>query len=275
MSASGFMSEFLVLYHAECADGMTAAWVAKQDLPYGTEFKAVTYGEAPPDVTGRKVYILDFAYPRKTLLEMKEKAKILMVLDHHETNAEDLKDLNFCEFDMTRSGARLALNHFFPVGTKSHWLVDYSEDRDLWAWKLPASKEINACIQSYPKTMEAWDKLNDLGPDVANAEGRGILRFIDSQVELICKEAREMYFKGHVVLGVPTPILQSEVGEKLAQGKPFSLTWFDRANGDRVYSLRSRGKEGINVGQLAKQFPGGGGHPRAAGFSKRLGDFER
>ena len=55
-------------------------------------------------------------------------------------------------------------------------------------------------------------------------------------------------------------------GDRLAQGRPFSATFFIRADGKRVWSLRSR-EGGIDVSVIAKAH-GGGGHAQAAGFQE-------
>jgi uncharacterized protein len=50
----------LVLYHANCADGFTAAWIAHGVFGDDAEYVPVQYGQAPPDVRGRDVFILDW-----------------------------------------------------------------------------------------------------------------------------------------------------------------------------------------------------------------------
>jgi len=98
--------KLLVLFHASCADGFCAAWICHKIYP-DAEYVAVQYGQEPPDVKDREVLILDFSYPRKQLLAMRSAAKNLEVLDHHKTAAADLEGLDFCMFDMSKSGARL------------------------------------------------------------------------------------------------------------------------------------------------------------------------
>ena len=60
---------------------------------------------------------------------------------------------------------------------------------------------------------------------------------------------------------------QSEIGAALNAAypdSPFSVTYCDRADGKRSYSLRSN--NGFDVSEVAKAFEGGG-HPGAAGFT--------
>ena len=65
------------------------------------------------------------------------------VLDHHATAAEDLAGLPFVTIDLDRSGAVLAWEHFHP-GRPVPLLLRYVQDRDLWRWALPRSREVNA-----------------------------------------------------------------------------------------------------------------------------------
>ena len=42
------MSKVLCIYHANCADGLGAAWAVHQALGNNVEFVAGKYGELPP-----------------------------------------------------------------------------------------------------------------------------------------------------------------------------------------------------------------------------------
>src|SRR4051812_11484396 len=96
----------LVVYHARCNDGFCSAWVARKAMP-NAQFYPASHGQKPPDVTGKNVFVLDFAYKRDVLLGMNRQAKSLTLIDHHKTAAADLGDLDFCKFDMSKSAARL------------------------------------------------------------------------------------------------------------------------------------------------------------------------
>ena len=47
----------------------------------------------------------------------------------------------------------------------------YLEDRDLWRWKLPASRQVSAAIASYPFDFEVWNHL------AGGLEGEGSFSF--------------------------------------------------------------------------------------------------
>lgn len=176
----------LCIYHGNCADGFTAAWAVWKRFGEEFDYHPGVYGQPPPDVTGRRVYIVDFSYKYEVLVEMSYKARSLFVLDHHKTAAEDLARLpallphpagfegseeevkhvcwsqNMPEvgalFDMDKSGAGIAWD-YFHAGKPRPALVNYVEDRDLWRFKLEDSREHNANIFSYEYTFENWDSL--------------------------------------------------------------------------------------------------------------------
>jgi uncharacterized protein len=271
----------LVLYHANCADGFTAAWIAHLNFGDDAEYVPVQYGQAPPDVLGRDVFILDFSYKRDVLHEMAASANSLVVLDHHKTAQSDLEgfaDDNWptgyftkplIVFDMDKSGARLTWDYFHR-GQMAPWIVGYTEDRDLWRWQLPESREINAAVWSYDRTFETWDWFGaETDLSFLVTEGRAIERAKSQMIDAICRNAREVEIDGHRILASNTSVLFSEVAGKLAEGRPFGAAWFVRADGKVQWSLRSR-DDGVDVSEVAKRH-GGGGHRNAAGFEEHSG----
>ncbi len=268
----------VVLYHDNCSDGWCAAWIASRACP-DAKLIPVQYGQpVPSDLMDARVLVVDFSYKRRQMLELAAAASELIVLDHHKTAQEDLEGLAeeadqiygskvTVVFDMMKSGARLAWEHFHPDRHHAPALVCYVEDRDLWRWSLPESKEINAAIGSYPRTAEAWQDLHDwcstrLGK--LAQEGAAILRYQAQVVASHIKNAVEVQIDTHMVLCCNATVLMSEIGQELAQSRPFGATYFTRSDGKRVFSLRST-KDGIDVSEVAKKF-GGGGHQHAAGF---------
>jgi len=263
------MDNRIVIYHAHCSDGIGAAWSFRHIMPDATYHAAMHDGSPPPDVTGKEVYIVDFAYSREVLLDMKNRAKSLIVLDHHKSAMERLGDLDFCHFDMNRSGAGIAWDYLFPNKPR-HWIIDYIEDKDIWRWTCPNSREVNCNMQSYPRTFETLDMFAQKKPEDLVVEGAAILRHQRNMVTDIVNKARETEIQGHKVLIVNSPVLQSEVAAYLAHDRPFGVSWFENEVTEKVYSLRST-KDGIDVAKVAMKYPGGGGHFRAAGFRLKAG----
>jgi hypothetical protein len=252
----------LVLYHANCADGFGAAWAVWKKYP-AAAFVPVDHGQPlPVEVSGRHVLIVDFSYPRPMLEGIAKSAASIQVLDHHITAKEALDGLPYVTFDLNKSGAVLAWE--WAHGTPAPWLLEYVQDKDLFTWKLPGSREITAALSSYPHDFKTWDCLQR---DVLEQEGRAILRYENKLVEQILQEKVLVEFEGETVPCVQSAVLTSQIGEGLTLTSPFCLIWHDR-HGRRYYSMRSR-EGGIDVSRIAVKY-GGGGHPHAAGFSVPL-----
>lgn len=255
----------LFLYHAGCWDGFCAAWVHHcHPLPADwppISYIPVQYGEDPPYVKGAIVTIADFCYPRPVLGTMIADAAKLIVLDHHPT-AMECDGMKGVTITIGKSGARLMCE---ALGMTPHWLVDYTEDRDLWRHALPHSREVNAALRSYPLDFETWDYLAKMEPGNLIDFGAAILRSEEALVRQHVTKAVTTVIAGHAVRMVNATVLMSEIGHALAQDHPFGATYLINAKGQAVVSLRSR-EEGLDVSKIARQF-GGGGHQHAAGFA--------
>ena len=260
----------IIIYHGNCYDGFTSAWAARLHSPSAT-FIPAQYGDSPPDVAGKRVLICDFSFPRDTLLTMRASASDLLVLDHHKTAQADLEGLDFCVFDMNRSGAGITWDTLHPDRPRPA-LVFYVEDRDLWRFAMPGSREFHASLSTRPFTFEDWDAVSVRPADELIAEGIVVRRFMLNTAEKIAERARRVPL-GPPELGleawaVNVPVeFVSEVGEVLKNFEPHLpiLGWsWDGDRNDYYCSLRSR-DDGPDVSAIAKLF-GGGGHKHAAGF---------
>ena len=254
----------VVLYHAECMDGFGAAWALWKRFPQA-RFVPVKHGFPQPEgLDQQHVVIVDFSYHRDAILALADRTASLQILDHHITAQSALADLPFAYFDMERSGAVLAWEwvHTQPVP----WLLQYVQDKDLWHWKLPHSREISAALASYPFDFSTWEQLQF---DTLKIEGTGILRYENTLVDKLIQDAIMVSLAGHTVPAVHSPVLASQIGERLAVEHAFGVIWHQK-DGRRYFSLRSR-SGGISVSKIAAQY-GGGGHTHAAGFSIPIGN---
>lgn len=266
-----------VLYHASCPDGFGAAYAAWLTLGDGPDYLPVQYGQAiPPTRPGAKVYVVDFSYRREELISLAQRSNRVVVLDHHKTARESLDGLIgpglSITFDMSKSGAVLAWEHFHP-GEPLPRLLAYVQDRDLWRWEMPGSREISAVIASHDQDFVTWDALAfhlESDPGDLVAEGQSILRAKDKQVSAICGGAWMADVGGYRVPTVNSPLHQSEVGEELCSRYPdssFAAVFFHLGPDEQVWSLRSR--NGFDVSEVASHL-GGGGHRAAAGFKRKV-----
>lgn len=265
-------STVYIIHHASCFDGVTGAWVVDRWVrPKFPDSEVIIhpahYGDLAPNVTGAFVYIVDFSYPRDTLLRMHGEAEMLTVIDHHHTAKEALENLPFCTFDMERSGAGLAWDLLFPQENRP-WLVMHVEDRDLWRFRIPGTKEVIAYLASRPLTVENIEETTKFSQETIIQKGEGILSYIDTFGEKVCEQWTLREILGHFVPVINTPYMNcsdhiDKLSEKLP-GHPFYASFFMLAGGRWQFSLRSKGI--FDVSAIAKQF-GGGGHKQAAGFT--------
>lgn len=188
------MAKTVVIYHGNCADGFTAAWVvrrwwdaseakleamveagaierAENAEPNEIEFIAGVY-QKPVDLERLRdnfVIIVDFSYKAPVMRQIIEVAKRTFWIDHHKSA---ILDMDACLLtngssgesdkfewltDLERSGAGLAWDYFFPDELRP-WLIKYVEDRDLWEFKYRDTRAIQAYIFSFPYDFSQWDE---------------------------------------------------------------------------------------------------------------------
>lgn len=288
-----------ILYHGNCPDGFGAATAAWMKLGDEAEYVPVSYGKPmPPMDDGSKVFIVDFSYPRQQLLELAQRMARVVVLDHHATAQQDLAGLELTGddseiiFDMDKSGAVLSWEYFQGEHVPPFML--YLQDRDLWQFKLPQSREVSCAVRSYPMDFATWaDFVND--PDYyikqLKTEGVALFRLTNQMVDAMAKHHRWAYLdtrtrkisfteklepggNGEPLVPVEVKIIPvanatvffSEVGERLLEMYPAmdcAAYYSDRSDGKQQWGLRSR--PSCDCSAIAKAF-GGGGHKQASGF---------
>jgi nanoRNase/pAp phosphatase (c-di-AMP/oligoRNAs hydrolase) len=148
-------------------------------------------------------------------------------------------------------------------------LLNHIQDRDLWRFKLPNTREIQANLFSYEYDFELWNKL--MYADQAEllkmtVAGAAIERKHHKDIaELVKVCKRRMMIAGMDVPVASLPYtLSSDAGHLMAEGELFAACYWDTP-ATRIFSLRST-DSGLDVGAIATIY-GGGGHVRAAGFS--------
>ena len=270
-----------VVYHDRCADGFGAAWathnaIGDEHQNRYVQYHPRSYGQDPPDVEpGDTVHIFDFSFPLETMLKLSETCPgQVFLVDHHESAREALEGrVPNCRFDTEHSGAVLAWQFWFGPAPVPR-LLQYIQDRDLWRWELPCSREISAGLDLEDYSFDVWDGLSI--SDLVN-QGHTVLRYQNILTHRIADMATWTTVGGYQVPTANAPVLQSEVCEELLArhpGTPFAAAWREQPGpGDTVqrrWSLRSRPTpEGFDVSTLARKL-GGGGHPHAAGFAEKV-----
>lgn len=278
-----------VIYHSPCQDGFFAAVAFYHILKDSAKYHPVDAGKDAGVLSlglcNRKIAMVDVAFGAETLQALTDAGNQVIVLDHHKSGLEKLAgkvEPTMAYFDMESSGAAIAWQ--FCIGYVPE-LVRYVEDRDLWRWKRPHSKQVNAGLALHmPTNFIYWAEhtlgmhSGSKGGELFNTlltKGAAALDMEKLQVEEAVLRAHHGMlaspshpFESLDVVSVNATTFRSEIANRLLALHPriavAMVYWFDGKRGGWHVSLRSR-KDGEDVSKIARQF-GGGGHAAAAGF---------
>ncbi len=278
----------MVIYHGNCPDGFTSAWVFKhhcrliETIPY-------TYGQQPPNVKNKKVAIVDFSFDKETTIQMIQDSKYLVILDHHMTAQENLKEIKIepskgeIIFDMNRAGAQIAWDYLNPTQTINRpWFVEYVADRDLWLHRLPNTKEISFALyfdgyfNNFNKMEKLYNTPKDSMMELLIVRGETLIGCKNHEVNQGANMATlaELKTSNSIytvrITTVPRQYI-SDVGNLVANlfnDCDFAaIYWYDPSTKKCNVSFRASDDSTINLSDVMRGLPNGGGHPKAAAFS--------
>jgi len=163
----------VVIYHHPCVDGYSAAFVAKLSvagiklIPKKINNTPITYD----DIKGKNVLMVDIV--TEDFEQIKSFAKNLIILDHHVSNQKKLVDVPYAYFDMHKSGVGLAWEYFFKTDEKMPLFLKAVQDRDLWTWIHPESRnftdglyeEVDLDDLSFKIYMDLMDEFLEKNPE--------------------------------------------------------------------------------------------------------------
>ena len=287
----------VLIYHDNCDDGFAAAWAIHKKWGDAIQYLPSNYGRPMPTCEdGPEVLVVDFSFPPEQCEDLVNQGCRILMLDHHKTAKEMLSGMHrihrptfenvgrcfdrmtgswreevLVEFDMERSGARMAWDFAFP-GKETLELILAVEDRDLWRFNRPDTKLVSMYLRSLDRDFAQWDAAASLysdNPEQFLAEANAIKRFYDQRVKSICENAGTQSFQGHDGVAVSYACPYDFVSETchtlldMYPDAPFAVAVIQNQEGI-TYSLRSL-DERVDVSEIAKA-NGGGGHRNAAGF---------
>lgn len=290
----------IVIYHGGCPDGVTSAWIFHHIFKgKDIQFLPYAHSQAPPDIDiirEKRVAIVDFSFSKDVIEKIIDVVSYLVIMDHHASAERELKDFknpnkNFeIIFDMKRCGAQIVWDYFKPMisewGYGRPWFIEYVADRDLWLHELPETREISEVLwfQGYFKGEISFPKIDTLlygiPPGIVE-KGAAYLEYKKRQISFLIKAAITTKFYCNdriftVRLASCPRHLRSDVGNILAEagGCDFAALWsYDFASMSWWISLRGSEECYIDLSKIASIF-GGGGHPKAAGFTIASRDGE-
>lgn len=283
----------VLVTHANCSDGTACGVLAKAyNDAKGDGIKIIfaKYNDERAIIDQIPHYddvlFADFTMSLDGMNEVEERANSVVVLDHHTTAEEVLRDKEYAIFDMDKCGARLMHDWLYGEDVEPPMLVKYVCDRDLWKFNYDNTTHFSNGF----KTFKANDLLKDpeyvLSEDFLTlciTKGEYLTEAQEVKTKSIVgrtKDTDTVTFKTHNgtvrMWCINNSEFISETGNALAnKHREDGLVYNASAqyfitDTEIVFSLRSI--EDVDIAKIAASF-GGGGHIHAAGFSIPLTTF--
>lgn len=275
------------------------AYKGEWDEPFNPHYLE---NEVVPDHPVGEIFIVDVTFSRKKFEQLvgylraidrlTESPLSVVCIDHHATALKRLDELkSYCTETYIKigpglSGATLVWNYFnerFGTELMTPSLLRYVADQDVWEWKLPDSKEINAALNMLDGNVITMDEeLRECLADETTwrehrrSQGAAIVAMVDSQVSRSTRQALPMKVGDMTLMVVNATSFSSELGNHICQvseASPNVLAVIYSIQEDWAVrcSIRSIDGARVNARQFAERFDGGG-HDNAAGC--RFDDFE-
>lgn len=280
------MKHSVVIYHAHCLDGTAAAWAAWRYLRDKADYLPSLYqrpqqqAEQIEMLRDKVVYMVDFCYPPDVMLQALEVARAIVVLDHHVSSIKALEPLKthprlvMQHATTEMSGAAITWKYFFDDVRKSPVLLQAIADRDIWAFKLPNTREICAFMQAQEYSIENydrlmlrnWDEFNDTDLFAGSLLYKQHMMYVE-QLERLTIMAPFGSAHGLFPLVNANGMFSSELGNALVAKHGIGIVWYRGYDKIKI-SVRSSDKA-LSAIDLVSQF-GGGGHRNAAGCEIKL-----
>lgn len=270
----------LIVSHKDCFDGLVSSFIARNALiEEHPDLRIVPmYYSNPvalPEYTpGETIYVLDFSFSGHHLVNYFKDAAKVVVIDHHGDAIDEILEYFQTNelpanveliLDTAHSGAGLTWNYFHPARTPPKWVM-HAQDYDLYQFKDPGTRAYMQCLGLIEQTIEGFGEFIQQDYLSILSNGQILLRKQQAMIDHHLKsDVSIIVWEGYTIPCVNVPrYITSAVGEALCKDHPFAMMYFDRGDGVRHFSLRSK-KGGVDVSALAKRY-GGKGHPSAAGF---------
>lgn len=132
----------LITHGSKCNDGLgvisvVAKYCNERNLPLNKvlslDHKNVDFDMVITESIDSVVYIGDFSFSKEQMKTLKEVAKMVVVVDHHDSAMKELIEEENAFIDKAHSGAVLA-HLFFNIGEPIPLILELIEDRDLYTF---------------------------------------------------------------------------------------------------------------------------------------------
>lgn len=279
----------VVVYHARCPDGYSAAFVLyiggligkntvlRPDVPSASQ---------APEVTGH-VIVVDVAYSPNVLQSIIDQSESVVYIDHHVTHIEEIQEMAKHNpkltviYDVKECGSTLVWNYCFPSEPLPLYLR-IIRDNDNGYWKMAES-----ITRPF---LTAFETDINMDPNIASLKKLKILLTENGMKDMITKGRYYYHYRDHMVKRAMkystklkwgkyrvafiniTGAIASETATRIARedsSLDFVVSYhYNISKKIFVYSMRSdtTKKHPVDVQEIAKRY-GGGGHSGAASFA--------
>ena len=186
----------MVVYDRLSTDGWCGAWILDRCFN-GVQLVPFDLSMNTPVIDGRTVLFVSIGFSRDQVEDINQYAHRAIIFDHHNP-AKNFRGLDCCVIDTSRSSSVLALdwcnyngyldnytgvgnNNNRDVATGMVSIAKYVQDKELGNYRLPNSKLINLCIDSYSCDLKQWDMLArkaSVNPEAMTVDGIAIDRYL-------------------------------------------------------------------------------------------------
>ena len=264
----------IIIYPADSADGLGAAWAAWEFYGQGAYYIPYRYNDPMPDFEyGAEVFVLGCGIGLNAISLAAANATRIVLIEnqipyeskfHEHIRTQNLPANVIFIFDQNHSGCVLAWN-YFNQGQPVPLMLEMIQDQYLSLFAVDMSREVVAAL--YNRMPIELFNFGGVSVGELRGEGKALTEQIKRISARMLKTRHPIMLDGVTGMAVnASPAFATDLGLMLSTEKgTFGMTY--HYNGDRKLwgcSLRSNGE--VDVGRIAEKF-GGGGHDRAAGFS--------
>lgn len=276
-------TSIVVIYHADCVDGTTAAAVVLHKYPEAQTF-ALRHSYTEDDFAPIRELVTPttHVYTVDCVLGVQELVTVgcpITVIDHHAHAAEEVQGLARTHsnitvvFDNERSGASLTWLTLFPK-EELPMVVCHVEDGDLWLWRYGENtKHVGNYLSMFlndPQTM-----LKCIVGDFAEIVEKGTLisLYADKEIERLCTlPSLRLQISDYEVPAYNIGMYESACGNALSVKNDSAVALYTILGNKVKLSFRSLSHHDPTSFDLAYSL-GGGGHQNASGATISLDTF--
>ena len=272
--------KYVVITHKNCPDGFSAAWVIWTKYKNNAKYFAYNAGSNQfnhyNEITDKIVIITDISFSLEITKKIEKLAKKIIIIDHHDTYYEELKELTYFQFNNQYSAGYLTWKYVYPK-KKMPEVIKIISDNDTGTWKIPHSKQfalllkIKYDFELTDENFTIFSKLTKKNILKKNIEIGSYYREYENKIiDLIIRRSKQKMWNNYRVqiIEIDVPLLNGTIAIKLSEIPNIDIGIVYRYNRfKKVYIVTMRTeRRNIHLGKIASKY-GGGGHLRAASFT--------